>query len=69
MRTRANVSFAWKFSVSNSYLCHKIKQLGSKLSLFSNGRDGHEPYSRRSYTHYTHSRHEMWDEFIPNKRS
>ena len=54
MKTRASLSFAWKFNVTNSYLCHKIKQLGSKLSLFSNGRDGHEPYSRHSYTHYKH---------------
>ena len=29
--------------------------LGSKLPLFSYGRDGHQPYSRGLYTHYKDS--------------
>ena len=29
--------------------------MGSKLPLFSYGRDGHQPYSRALYTHYKDS--------------
>ncbi len=43
--------------------------LGSKLPLFSYGRDGHQPYSRVFYTNYKDSLFFRWDEFIPNTRS
>ena len=42
------VSF-WECNFIVSYV------LGSKLTLFSYGRDGHQPYSRGLYTHYKDS--------------